>query len=877
MPENFESLGIRLDTSEVKTGSGDLDKFAVSATNAEHAAEQITPASKAAGQAVRELGVAGSAAVPALRNSSEALKAAGISAKQYSQAMRLLPAQITDVVTSLASGSPAYLVAIQQGGQIRDSFGGIGASLRGLMSILTPARIAIGGTVASAALLAKAFNDGRQESFEYAKAIILSGNAAGVTKGQLADLARSVDDVVGTQAEAAATLARLASGGKVAGENLKEFTIVAQRLKQAVGQPIEETAKALEDLARRPAEASVKLNDQMHHLTIEVYRQIKALETQGRLFEAGEVAQKAFAAAADERSKKVEENLGTLQYLARGTGKVFKEMWDGILNVGRPVTLNQQADQIQQQIRELSAGIVRLDDDNGLGGVAGGRENRIRQLQDELRNLQPLIKAERERASAQAERTRKNSELIANEIEATKVEAARRAGLEQLAKLKLSGNVEDLQRSLAQSLSGYSAYTAQLEALRDRDLVSDKDYFAAKAALIQRDADARSRALRGEISLTQQENTRLESERTKATADPSLSSSERIRAGQPFTTEIVRNSQKIRDLEAEILRLRTESASALGVVNQEQGKAVDLATQQLQQARASAQAFLDVTQAQRARDLQSQGLGGRQREFNSGVDDIEDRFAEQRRRLEDQKTRGDLTQEQFDAQLKIAEEFRDKDRAGYEAYWSDLGKLQGSFFVGASEAFHNYIDDAQNVAELTQRAFENAFGSMEDAIVDFVSTGKLDFKSLADSVLSDIVRIQLKVLAAKALSGSSDGLLGILGSFIGFARGAYGGVGAGGGSASGGSVLYADTGIKRVAYDNQPAILHKGEAVLPASMNPWAGGSGLGGGSTVNITQHITTAPGTDVAQFRAIMQESKNQAVAEVYANLARNRWPLK
>lgn len=57
---------------------------------------------------------------------------AGISAGQYRQAMRQLPAQITDVVTSLASGMPLWMVAIQQGGQIKDSFGGVGATFQAL-------------------------------------------------------------------------------------------------------------------------------------------------------------------------------------------------------------------------------------------------------------------------------------------------------------------------------------------------------------------------------------------------------------------------------------------------------------------------------------------------------------------------------------------------------------------------------------------------------------------------------------------------------------------------------------------------------------------------------------------------------------------------
>ncbi|MFH0038394.1 phage tail length tape measure family protein, partial [Pseudomonas aeruginosa] len=67
-----------------------------------------------------------------LLGTSEAMAVAGISAGQYRQAMRQLPMQITDVVTSLASGMPLWMVAIQQGGQIKDSFGGVGATFQAL-------------------------------------------------------------------------------------------------------------------------------------------------------------------------------------------------------------------------------------------------------------------------------------------------------------------------------------------------------------------------------------------------------------------------------------------------------------------------------------------------------------------------------------------------------------------------------------------------------------------------------------------------------------------------------------------------------------------------------------------------------------------------
>ena len=103
-----------------------------------------------------QLGVSQEAApyIARLKEQEKQIQKLGISTGQYNQAMKLLPMQITDVVTSLASGMPVWLVAIQQGGQIKDSFGGASNALKALISFLNPVNVAFGllsGTLAIAA------------------------------------------------------------------------------------------------------------------------------------------------------------------------------------------------------------------------------------------------------------------------------------------------------------------------------------------------------------------------------------------------------------------------------------------------------------------------------------------------------------------------------------------------------------------------------------------------------------------------------------------------------------------------------------------------------------------------------------------------------
>lgn len=71
-------------------------------------------------------------------------------------------------------------------------------------------------------------------------------------------------------------------------------------------------------------------------------------------------------------------------------------------------------------------------------------------------------------------------------------------------------------------------------------------------------------------------------------------------------------------------------------------------------------------------------------------------------------------------------------------------EYQRSFEYGAKSALKSYIDDTTNAAKRAQQVTVNAFRSMEDALTRFVMTGKLDFRSLADSIVADLVRIQIQ-------------------------------------------------------------------------------------------------------------------------------------
>jgi phage-related minor tail protein len=295
------------------------------------------------------------AANNALGSAAPALGRVGVSAAQTAAALRGVPAQLTDIVTSIQGGQAPLTVFLQQGGQLRDMFGSAGAAARALggyvVSLVTPFTIAAG----AAGVLVYAYSEGSKEAQEFNRALIVSGNAAGTTADQLSDMARAIrQSSGGTQGAAAAALAALASTGRVSVENLRAFGAAATQAQKAAVQGVDETAKAFADLGKTPLQTSLRLNEQYRFLTGALYAQIKALQDQGREEEAGEAAQKAYSSALTDRSAKMVANLGIAEKAWQGVKGAAKGAWDAMLDVGRVETPEAEISRLQAKILKAS-------------------------------------------------------------------------------------------------------------------------------------------------------------------------------------------------------------------------------------------------------------------------------------------------------------------------------------------------------------------------------------------------------------------------------------------------------------------------------------------------------------------------------------------
>ncbi|WP_142483062.1 phage tail length tape measure family protein [Klebsiella pneumoniae] len=343
----------------------------------------------------------------------------GQSAAQTAFAMRMIPAQMTDIIVGLSTGQSPFMVLMQQGGQLKDMFGGIGPAIKGVggyvLGLINPVTLA----AAAVGVLGLAYYKGSQEQDEFYKSLTLSGNLVGKTTGQLAEMAARVSVVVNsTTGVTAATLNQIVSSGKVAAESLERVTTAVVEISEATGIATEKLVGDFNDIAADPVAAITKLNDQYHFLTLATYNQIKALQDEGNQQDAARVASDAYANAMQQRANDIHQNLGILERAWDSLAKTAKGAWDAMLDIGREQTGTERISQIRKELDWI---------DKAAGGKLffGGRKA---ELEDELNNLQSQIttegvlteiisshdKAEQQRIKTQQEADRVNQQYLSN-------------------------------------------------------------------------------------------------------------------------------------------------------------------------------------------------------------------------------------------------------------------------------------------------------------------------------------------------------------------------------------------------------------------------------------------------------------------------------
>lgn len=781
----------------------------------------------------------------------------GISAGQTAQAMRQLPAQFTDIFTSLQGGMPFFTVLVQQGGQIKDSFGGVEPALKGvssaLLGLVNPYTVA----AAAVGLVVFAWYDAEKQAEAYTKALVLSRNEAAATTLTLTTLAQRTSEAMQVTAGAGAEVAQaIGSNGRIAVQNMQDVAVAAVAMKEVTGQAIEDTVALYGKLAQDPLKNAQKLNEQVNFMTVALYEQVKALQEQGRNQDAATVITRA---AADETVMALAKVRASQNWLGRGWDELMVKSSRAWAVMQNNMGFGPQADQLQKMLADNRRDLARL---NALAASDDPRAQNpmvISALEKDVKDRSAKIKAlatdlikerkdaevkaaqaastdfvaemdtiigaqaskedkkreEVQRINGEAEVARRKAQASGLLDEVRAIEERRSAAVAAIEKkykekpkagngsatraAGLQGHKDDLIAEQAQITAGTQLLRAQFSARE----ISASEYYSRMRDLAQESTDAQAKSLQQQIDYLQKQTV----------------------AGK----DAIGVNRQIGELEARLAKVRIEGAAALEVLKTEEEKTAK-ARENAVNAYASA---LDASNSALARQLATQaqrvGMGDREYEIQQRINDAIADEADKLRELSLQRNADQIDQVTFEEEKALLHA-KTLDRLqlikdGYE----DLRQAEGNWLSGAAAAWANYQQEASNYAQQMGSVVGNVVGGFEDAWVKFTTTGKLSFSDLTRSVLADLARIA----ARQATMGIANAFASMWG----------GGVTAAGNQAvtSGTSSInnelfqkmrlgggYSSGGYTGNGGVNEPAgVVHKGEVVWSQADVARAGGVGI--------------------------------------------------
>ena len=913
MTQDIASLGIKVETGDVAKASTELDSLAQAGAKAEKATESLSGESKKASASIKAMAAETKAAEAATAKLGKQTAATGVSAAQTAAALRGVPAQVTDIITSLQGGQAPLTVLLQQGGQLKDMFGGIGPAARALggyvVGLVNPFTLA----AAAAAGLGLAYYKGSEETTAYNKALILTGNAAGSSADQLSSLAKQISSTIGTTGAAAEVLAQLAGSGNVAAYSFEKITKSALTMKDATGKAVEETVAQFASIAKEPVAASIKLNEQYHYLTASVYEQIVALEKQGRQAEAVRVATDAFAEAIEGRGDQITKRLGSIERAWNNVAKAAKWAWDAALDVGREATYEEKLANLEEAAKNaarLGAGprgtgaqgaqsieaqrsSLMLEEQERRNRVQANKDDqdanersiqarqRLNLLVDKGKSLtQQTADAYEKINKDAAEAARKGTAYTADQIaQAKKTEferingkPAKGGGAKQL---NLSG-YNDAQNAIKELQATYSNSEKELEAQQKAGLITQQNYLDQRTALIRAEREEVTGAYQAEIAALE-----AVKDKTGTTGAQRIQLDEKIADAR---TSMVK-AQKDADSQLEVLATNEQGRL------KKQALAIQTYTDALNQQ--------NITLRQQGqREAASLGMGDRQKGLQGQFNGIDDKANAQRIDLANQYGDGSrgMSLDEYNAKLKAVAQSQQDLRNTVVANYDDMTSAQGSWTAGASSAWENYLESTRDVAGQTKSLFTNAFSSMEDAIVQFAMTGKLSFADFAKSILADMARIAVRQASSSALSGLFGLAASAAGSYFGGGATSAGSTQAGysstyfpqakGGAWSGGVQMFANGGAFSDSVVSTPTAFGMAngktgvmgeagpEAIVPLARDS-QGRLGVRGGansSTVNVSVTVDASEGGGATPDPARLAEAIKVVCRQEIATARRN-----
>lgn len=846
------ALGLKVEGIEnLDKATKSLNSFAEAESGAQKAAVGLGTSTSQAKPAIDGLAAASAKAAADQAKLEAAAAKSGMSVNAMKDALRGVPAQFTDIAVSLQGGMNPLTVFLQQGGQLKDMFGGavpavraLGGYILGLINPLTVAATAI-------AALGVAYYQGSKEADNFRKVLATTGNAAGLTVGQLQSMAASMSEVRGTTGAAAEALAVMVGAGVRADGQLQSYTETALRWSKATGEGVDVVAERFVALQKDPLTAALKLNETTNFLTASVYDQVKALEEQGNSIEASRVAMDAYSSAMAASAGNIEKNLGSLERGWNAVASAAKGAWDWMLNIGRQASLIDRLAEEQAKLLDLETQTVGLYERGTYAKRLADQRARVTALMDE-------VAAEEMDAAAKKESARQVAAKIAQDKELEKFNSRYASAIRS--QITLEQHLANIRADAAKAgkteadIVGILAYETEQFNKKQKKPSSGGGGSSGVSELAQ---------IQARVHATQQLIKSLQEHGAQA---------ERITEGERLAYKIQQeiDSGKLTSSQRVQKQRELEAAQALQAAEEQvraEEKRIEMA-EKAKKAEADRQnAIMEMEQKlyfqsqKQEAELATYGMGNRaaaemqarmslQQEQEKQIADMRKQHGEELRKAESDAERAQL-ESMFAERLNLLKDYQTRELALYEQGVQEKKAKDLDWQAGFTKALNDYAEQSQDKYKLAQDFAGKSFRSMEDALANFVKTGKLDFSSLAQSIISDLIQIQIQLALTglfKALPGGGFG--GFIGGLLGFSEGGY--TGSGGknepaGIVHKGEVVFSQEDVARHGGVGAVEAMRTGgkTAALERQVISTSVGSSGGGGLTVNVPVAVTVDGGS--------------------------------
>ncbi|EOU4283753.1 phage tail tape measure protein [Escherichia coli] len=718
-----------------------------------------------------------------------AAQKAGISVGQYKAAMRMLPAQFTDVATQLAGGQNPWLILLQQGGQVKDSFGGMIPMFRGLAGAITLPTIGITSLAVATGALAYAWYQGNSTLSDFNKTLVLSGNQAGLTADRMLVLSRAGQAAGLTFNQTSESLTALVNAGVRGGEQFEAISQSVARFSSASGVEVDKVAEAFGKLTTDPTSGLTAMARQFHNVTAEQIAYVAQLQRSGDEAGALQAANEAATKGFDDQTRRLKENMGTLETWADRTARAFKSMWDSVLDIGRPDTAQGMLEKAEKAFDEADKKWQWYQSRSHRRGKTSAFLANLRGAWEDRANAQLGLSA----ATLQAD------------LEKAIEMAAKDWAESEASRLKYTEEAQKAYERLQTPLEKYTARQEELnKALKDGKILqadyntlmaaAKKDYEATlkkpkqsgvKVSAGERQEDrahAALLALQAELKMLEQHsgaNEKISQQRR----DLWTAESQYAVLHKKLSADVLDGQKKSLSIEEKSLLAHEKETLEYKRQLAELGDKVEH-QKRLNELVQQAEKFAQQQRAKRASiEAKSRGLTDRQAAREA---------TEQR-----------LKEQYGDNPLALNNVMSEQKKT-----WAAEDQLRGSWMAGLKSGWSEWEESATDSMSQVKSAATQTFDGIAQNMAAMLTGSEQNWRSFTRSVLSMMTEILLKQAMV--------GIVGSIGSAIGGAVG-------GGASASGGTAIqaaaakfhFATGGFTGTGGKYEPAgIVHRGEFVF---------------------------------------------------------------